>query len=197
MNQIWKCKLTVKHIFVTLSLAAVLLLSAIGAYSQSDPAAGSWTISSNGSAVLGAPSSGTCQVNGTTAGSLYDSFMDFSDGSITIHNLGISIGATSCTSVNFQGTGTYKVTDKGDGNFQVDATITTQFAGRGAACSGTALNNLTFTMLGKSGAKIATVTVNGFEEGSSGSYAEGPPAGPLSCSAPVLNFTGNGTATKF
>ena len=197
MNQTWKGRLTVKNIFVAVCLSATLFLPATGAFSQpNDPAAGSWGISSNGSAVLGTPS-GTCQANGTTSSALYDSIMDLSSGTITIHNLGISIGATSCTSVNFQGTGTYKVTDKGDGDFQVDGTITTQFVGRGAACSATGLNNLTFTILGKTGTKAATVTINGFEEGSSGSYAEGPPPGPLSCTAPVLNFTGSGTATKF
>jgi hypothetical protein len=196
MNQMSKGKLSVKRVFVALSFTAALCLSASGVYCQSDPAAGSWGISSNGTAALGTPS-GTCQSNGTVPAAIFDSFMDLSDGQITIHNFGISIGATTCTSVNFQGTGTYKVTDRGDGNFQVDATVTPQFVGRGAACSGIALNNLTLTLLGRTDQKSGTVTVNGLEPGSTGSYAEGPPPGPLTCTAPVLNFIGSGTATKF
>jgi hypothetical protein len=188
----------VKQIVISLSLAAALFLCVSGAFAATagDPAAGSWSISSNGEALLGTPT-GSCNANGTVQASLYDSLMDLSGGQITIHNLGISMGATSCTSVNFQGTGTYTVTDKGDGDFQVNGTISTQFVGRGAACSATGLTNLMLTIVGKTGEKSATVTVNGFAEGSGGSYAEGPPPGPLSCTAPVLNFTGSGTATKF
>jgi hypothetical protein len=184
----------VKNILVSLSLAAALVVSATGVYAASDPAEGSWGISTNGQAELGAPTSGSCQVNGEVIAAFYDSFMDLSGGSITVHNLGISIGATNCTSPNFQGSGTYTVTDKGDGNFEVNGTFTTQFVGRGAACSGTALNNVSFTMLGKSGAKTVTISINGLD---SGTYAEGPLPGPLTCSAPILNLTGTGTAMKF
>jgi hypothetical protein len=195
MNQICKGSRSVKRISIGLCLCAVLFLSATGAFSQSDPAAGSWSISSTGEGQLSTPNS--CQANVCSGAQIFDSSMELSGNQITIHNFGISIGATTCTSVNFQGTGTYKVTDKGDGNFQVDGLLTTQFVGRGAACAGTGLTNLMFTMLGKTGEKTATVTVDGFQEGSTGSYAEGPPPGPTTCTASILNFVGNGTATKF
>jgi hypothetical protein len=192
-NQSWKGKLSVKNIFVSLSLAAVFL-SATGAYAASDPAKGSWRISTNGQAELDAPTSGTCKVSGAVIAAFYDSLMDLSGGSITIRLLGISIGATNCTSPNFQVTGSYTVTDTGDGNFEINGTFTPQFAGRSAPCSATALNSVSFTMIGKIGGKTATITINGL---GSGNYAEGPGAGPLSCQAPILNLNESGTATKF
>lgn len=182
-----------RNIVISLSLAAAVFVSAASAYAGSDPAAGTWQFTSTGEALLGSPS-GSCQANGTVPGSLYDSFVDMSNGSITIHNLGISIGATSCTSVNFQGSGTYTVADKGNGNYEVTGTLTSQFVGRGAACSGIALNSVGFTLVGKTGEKSALFTVTGL---ASGSYAEGPPPGPLTCTAPILNLTGSGTAMKF
>lgn len=192
-NQNWKDNLSVKNIFISLSLAAVFL-SATGVYAESDPARGSWRISTDGQAELDVPTSGACKVSGAVIAAFYDSLMDLSGGSITIRLLGISIGATNCTSPNFQGTGSYTVTDVGDGNFEINGTFTPQFVGRSSPCSGTALNSVSFTMLGKSGGKTATITINGL---GSGTYAEGPPPGPLSCTAPILNLTGSGTATKF
>jgi len=194
MKQDRKCKLFVKNTFFGLSLTVAVLLLTTSVHAQSDPARGSWGISTNGMAQLDRPSSGDCKASGSVLASFYDSFMDLSGGSITIHNLGISIGATNCTSPNFQGTGSYKVTETGDGNFQVDGTFTTQFVGRPAACSGTALNNVAFSIAAKIGSKTGTVTITGLD---SGTYAEGPPPGPLSCTAPILNLTGTGTGTKF
>jgi hypothetical protein len=191
-NQNWKGKLSVKNIFVSLSLAAVFL-SATGVYAGSDPAKGTWRISTNGQAELD-DTSGACKVSGALLAAFYDSAMTLSGGSIMISILGISIGATNCTSPNFQGTGSYTVTDMGDGNFEIDGTFTPQFVGRSAPCSATALNNVSFSMLGKSGGKTATITINGL---SSGNYAEGPPPGPLTCQAPILNLNESGTATKF
>jgi hypothetical protein len=94
----------------------------------------------------------------------------------------------------FSGLRTYTVTDRGDGNFEVDGSFTSQFVGRPAACSGTALNNVLFTMLGKTSDNSATITITGL---ASGTYAEGPPPGPLTCTAPIANITGSGSAMKF
>jgi hypothetical protein len=184
----------VKKIVLSLSLAAAMFVSTAGVHAESNIAEGSWKFSTNGQAVLGAPTSGSCQASGTTLGQLNDVGMDLSGGQIVIHNLGISIGATNCSSPNFQGTGTYTVTDRADGSYQIDGSFTSQFVGRPAACSGTSLTNVTFTLVGPTSDKPATITITGL---ASGSYAEGPPPGPLSCTAPILNLTGTGSATKF
>ena len=133
-------------------------------------------------------------MTGTVPAGLYDALIQFGHGQVLIHNLGISIGATNCSSPNFQGTGRYTITDRGNGGFEANGTFTTQFVGRPAACSATALNSVSFTVLGKVGENTATITINSLD---SGTYAEGPPAGPLTCKAPVLNLTASGSGKKF
>lgn len=177
-----------------LSLALTVLFAAVGANAQSDPLAGTWGISASGQASLGTPTSGECSVNDTVPASLYDSSIQFTHGSIIIHNLGINIGATNCSSVNFQGSGTYTIVDKGNGSFEANGTFTPAFAGRGAACSATGLTDVSFTIIGKTGDSTFTITINGV---GSGTYAEGPPAGPTTCTAPVLNLTGTGAGKQF
>jgi hypothetical protein len=168
-------------------------LVAANAVQAADPLAGSWGFSTAGTASLDTATNGNCKANGTQPAAIFDSFMDFSNGTITIHKLGILIGATTCTSLNFQGTGTYTVEDKGKGGFEATGTLTPTFVGRAAACSGTVLTNLAFTIIGKMSDSTATITINGLE---SGTYAEGPPPGPLSCTTPILNLTGAGTGKK-
>jgi hypothetical protein len=185
---------SMKNASLVLSLAAAVLIAASGAYAQSDPLSGSWGISTTGQAALSAPNSGTCNVNGTVPAALYDALIQFARGQVTIRNLGINIGATNCSSPNFQGSGTYTITNKGDGGFEADGTFSTLFVGRPAACSATALNGVSFTVIGKLGDSTATITINGLD---SGSYAEGPPAGPTTCSAAILNLTASGIGKKF
>lgn len=176
------------------AIVAVLLLGASVCYAASDPLQGSWSISTSGQAALDSPSSGTCKVAGTVPGALYDIAIQFSNGQIRISNLGINIGATNCSSVNFQGSGTYTVTETGDGGFEAKGTFSSAFVGRGAACSATALNNVSFTVMGKIGDKTLTIYIDGLD---SGNYAEGPPPGPLTCQAPILNLVASGTGKKF
>ena len=182
-----------KSVYFVSTLAAVLLL-ALSASAANDPLQGTWSISTSGQAALDAPSSGACKVGGTVPASLHDIAITFSNGQIRIANLGINIGATNCSSVNFQGTGTYTVTETGDGGFEAKGTFSSAFIGRGAACAATALNNVSFTVMGKIGDKTLTIYIEGLD---SGNYAEGPPPGPLTCQAPILNLVANGTGKKF
>jgi hypothetical protein len=177
-----------------IGLVAIALFGANRVSAAPDPLEGTWGISSAGQAALGSPDSGTCSVNGTVPAALYDSVIQFTGGQIIIHNLGINIGATNCSSPNFQGSGTYTVMDKGDGGFEASGTFSTQFVGRGAACSGISLNTVAFTAIGKTKDGTITVTINGLD---SGTYAEGPPPGPTTCTAPILNFTASGAGKKF
>jgi len=177
-----------------LSFALAALFGANGADAQSDPLAGTWGVSAAGQAALGAPTSGDCSVSGTVPAALYDGLIQFGHGNIIIHNLGINIGATNCSSPNFQGSGTYTILDKGNGGFEADGTFTPAFVGRGAACAVTALTDVSFTIIGKTGDSTFTITLDGV---GSGTYAEGPPAGPTTCAAPVLNLTASGAGEKF
>jgi hypothetical protein len=177
-----------------MSAIVAVLLVAVSASAASDPLQGTWTISTSGQAVLDSPTSGACKVAGTVPGALYDVLIQFSNGQIRISNLGINIGATNCSSVNFQGSGTYRVTETGDGGFEAKGSFSSAFAGRGAACAATALNNVSFTIMGKIGDKALTIYIDGLD---SGNYAEGPLPGPLTCQAPILNLVANGTGKKF
>jgi hypothetical protein len=183
-----------KNVLVALGLIAAMLLAGGTVSAQSDPLAGTWGISTSGTAAIGSATSGACKVSGTVPAALYDVLIQFGHGQILISNLGINIGATNCTSPNFKGTGTYTVADKGNGGFEANGTFTTAFVGRPAACSATALNNVSFTALGKIGDNDITITINGLD---SGSYAEGPPPGPTTCKAPILNLTASGTGRRF
>ena len=183
-----------KSVYFVTAILALLLLAVSVSYAASDPLQGAWNISTSGQAVLDSPSSGTCKVAGTVPAALYDISLQFSNGQIRITNLGINIGATNCTSVNFQGSGTYAVTETGDGGFEAKGRFSSAFVGRGAACSATALNNVSFTIMGKIGDKALTIYLEGLD---SGNYAEGPLPGPLSCEAPILNLVANGSGKKF
>jgi len=183
----------VKHVVLALSFVATVLIGASGVYAQSDPLAGTWGISASGQAALGGPTRGTCNVSGTVPAALYDALIQFSHGNMIIHALGINIGATNCSSSNFQGSGTYSVVDKGKGGFEANGTFTPEFAGRGAACAATTLDDIAFTVIGKTSDSTFTITINGL---GSGSYTEGPPPGPTICSAPILNLTANGAGKK-
>jgi hypothetical protein len=123
-----------------------------------------------------------------------DLVFSLSVGKIQIHNLGINVGDTNCSSPNFQGTGTYTISDKGNGNFEANGTFTSQFVGRPAACAGTQLTNVSFTALGRVGDNTITIFINHL---ASGTYAEAQSAGPLTCQAPILDLTANGSGKKF
>ncbi len=159
---------------------------------------GFYDFSATGQALLGGPTSGTCTATGMTPASLFDGVI-FVDGHGGLNGtgtrVGISIGATTCTAPNYNISGSYTFTDKGEGTFEVTGLLTTNFAGRSAACGGTALTNQPFTLIGTKGGNSFTFTTAGAGDGST--YAEGPAAGPISCSAPILNFVTSGTGKKF
>jgi hypothetical protein len=182
-----------KSVYFVTAMIAVLLLGASVSYAASDPLQGTWAISTSGQAALDVPSSGACKVAGTVPAGLYDATVQFANGQVRITNLGVNIGATNCTSVNFQGTGTYTVSETGDGGFAAKGTFSSIFVGRGAACAATALNNVSFTVTGKIGDKTLAIYIEGLD---SGNYAEGPPPGPLTCQAPILNFVASGSGKQ-
>ena len=91
-----------KSVYFVTAILALLLLAVSVSYAASDPLQGAWNISTSGQAVLDSPSSGTCKVAGTVPAALYDISLQFSNGQIRITNLGINIGATNFTSLNFQ-----------------------------------------------------------------------------------------------
>jgi hypothetical protein len=188
----------IKKWMLALALFSVTALGSRVLFAQpADILKGFWGINSTGQALLGSPS-GTCTAAGLTPGSLFDGTIFF-DGQGSLNgsgtSVGISIGETTCTAPNYFITGSYTFTDKGDGSFEVKGLLSTNFVGRSAACAGTTLTNQPFTLVGKISEHSFTFTTAGAGEGST--YAEGPAAGPISCSAPILNFATSGTGIKF
>jgi hypothetical protein len=175
-----------------LSLALGVLVGTSGA-NASDPIAGTWGITAIAIAALGEPTSGACRIDGTVPASLYDSVFQFSGGTITISSLGINIGDTKCLPPNFQGSGTYTVVDKSKGSFEVDGTFSTTFVGSRVACSSIALTDVSLTIIGNDSGS----TFSFFIKFASGTYAEGPSAGPNTCTAPIEIMTGQGSGKKF
>ncbi|MBI4468205.1 MAG: hypothetical protein HY650_02675 [Acidobacteria bacterium] len=136
-----------------------------------------------------------CSVHGLVAAGITDGFISFDGGGRIIQGeAGISIGATSCTSPNYSVSGTYRVTARDQDSFTATGTLTYSFGGRPAACSGTFLNAQPFSLIGRISDSSFTIQTSGAGGGST--YAEGPPQGPLTCSATVVNFVTSGTGTK-
>ena len=179
--------------FLAIGLICAVLVG-FSAFAHADPLNGFWSISSSGEALIAPANKGACSVSGAVPASLYDATLEFRNGNIIVTGLGIDMGATNCTSINFRGTGSYTVTEKQDGTFEANGTFSSSFVGRGAACAGTQLTNVAFTATGKTGRRTLTITTHGLD---SGTYAEGPRAGPTTCSAPVTNLTMDGTGVKF
>jgi hypothetical protein len=169
------------------------LPAASAVHAAPDPLSGTWAISTSGIALIGTPTNGSCSVSGTVPAGIYDINATFGEGTITILNMGISIGGTNCTSASFQGTGTYAIDDRGKGGFEANGVLSSAFTGRGAACAATSLTNVAFTIIGNIPQHSISITLNGLE---SGTYAEGPPAGPITCNAPIRALTAIGSGRK-
>ncbi len=138
---------------------------------------------------------GSCSASGLVAAGITDGFVNFDGmGRISQGQAGISIGATSCTSANYSVTGTYAVTARDEDSFTATGALTYSFQGRPAACSGTILKVQPFSLIGRISDNSFTIQTSGAGEGST--YAEGPPPGPLTCTARIANFITSGTGTK-
>lgn len=177
-------------------MLGILLCSLVGAASAhaqaGDPLKGTWAISTAGSAVIGTANTGSCAGQGTQPASLYDIRATFASGTISILDLGISMGGTTCTPVNFQGTGSYTIEDRGNGNFVASGTFSSSAIGRLAACQALSLTNAAFTAIGRIADHSMTITINGLD---AGNYAEGQGAS-VTCTAPIKNLTGSGDGRK-
>lgn len=190
-----------KGTLITLVASGMLLLAQHGAFAQlrgfQDGLEGSYALQTIGSVVLG-PSSGSCAVGNSSPAGLNDGFIRLDGhGKLSGSNLGITLGATTCPSPNYNVSGSYTIQKTGDGTIEATGTFTMSFVGRGAACSGTALVDQPFTIVATTG--MPTQTTFTFETSGAGdgsTYAEGPPAGPLTCSAPILNFVTSGGGKK-
>lgn len=187
-----------KKIFIGIILIGAVLLVQHAVYAQEGDLQGLYNVQTSGQAVLASPTTGVCSVSGVVPAALFDGifFFDGHGGMTgTGTGVGISIGATTCTSPNYSVSGTYTVTDNGDGTFQATGTFTTNFQGRPAACGRTALKSQPFSLTGNIADQSFTITTEGAGGGST--YAEAPPPGPLTCLAPITNFITSGHGKKF
>ena len=185
--------------------AALALIAGHGAYGQSLDAVlfGRYALSTTGQALLSDATSGACRAIGLVPAALFDTEWIF-DGagrlSAAGNEMGVSVGATSCTAVNFSVSGTYTVEKIGDNNFQAKGRFSThpQSSGRNIVCDQTGLD-VPFSIVGsldsggRGGATSFTITT----EGGGGSYAEGTarPAN-LTCRANILSFTTSGSGKR-
>jgi hypothetical protein len=194
-------------LIVLVAAGGVLLFREHSVCAQATPLAqnldglqGFYDFSTIGTAELGTANSGECAVNGMVTAGLTDGAIRLDGhGNLTGSNLGISIGATDCSSPNFSFAGKYTVqkTDSGDKTIAATGMLTMTFQGRPAACFGTVLVNQPFTLVATivgEDAKTFTIETSGVGTGST--YAEGPPPGPISCTAPILNFVTSGTGKR-
>ncbi|MGH8010938.1 MAG: hypothetical protein ACREQ4_00400 [Candidatus Binataceae bacterium] len=186
-----------RALLAAVAIAAMSLAQSV-VYAQPDPGhvlQGTYALVSRGQVVLSQPTMGTCSVSGAVPAVLSTDLAQFDgNGHVSGSEFGISIGATSCTQVNFNFTGTYTVNEKGDGSYEANGMLTLTFVGRGAACSGTTLINQPFTIIGN--IKDRSFTISTAAAGDGSVYAEGPPPGPLTCTAPIANMITNGTGRK-
>jgi hypothetical protein len=114
-------------------------------------------------------------------------------GSFTQGNIGISVGATSCTYPNFGVTGTYDILTSDADSFAGTGTFTMHFQGQGAQCAGTRLISQSFAVNGNR--LDGTITIQTFGGGEGSTYAEGPPPGPVACTATIANFLTSGSGS--
>jgi len=139
-------------------------------------------------------------VNGMVTAALTDGAIRLDGhGNLSGSNLGISIGATDCSSPNFSFAGQYTVqkTDSGVKTIEATGMLTMTFQGRPAACYGTALINQPFTLVATLvEGKASNFTIETSGIGSGSIYTEAPPPGPASCTAPILNFVTSGTGKR-
>jgi hypothetical protein len=192
---------------VLMAVGGVLLLREYSVQAQATPLAqnldgleGFYDFSTIGTAELGTADSGECEVNGMVSAGLTDGAIRLDGhGNLSGSNLGISIGATDCSSPNFSFAGKYTVqkTDSGNRTIEATGTLTMTFQGRPAACFGTVLVNQPFTLVATTAeGKTTNFTIQTSGIGSGSTYSEAPPPGPISCTAPILNFVTSGTGKR-
>jgi hypothetical protein len=186
-----------KRALIAAAVAGVILFAQPGLHAQ-DPdhvLSGAYAFNARGQAVLGTATMGTCSVSGAVPAELSTALAQFDgNGHVSGSEFGVSIGATSCAPVNFNFTGTYNVDEKGDGSYEATGMLTLTFVGRGAACAETKLINQAFTIIGNIKDKSFTFSTAATGDGSV--YAEGPPAGPVTCIAPLANMIVSGPGQK-
>src|SRR5271166_3909146 len=110
-----------KRILLALAAFGMLLIAQPRAFAQfggfGDGLEGTYSLQTSGQAVL--TNAGDCSVSGSVPGQLIDGIINLNGrGGISGSNLGISIGATSCTSPNFNISGSYTVQKTGDGTIE-------------------------------------------------------------------------------
>ena len=192
---------------VLMAVGGVLLLREYSVQAQATPLAqnqdgleGFYDFSTIGTAELGTANSGDCEANGMVSAGLTDGAIRLDGhGNLSGSNLGISIGATDCSSPNFSFAGKYTVqkTDSGNKTIEATGTLTMTFQGRPAACFGTVLVNQPFTLVATTAeGKTTNFTIETSGVGSGSPYSEAPPPGPISCTAPILNFVTSGTGKR-
>jgi hypothetical protein len=160
---------------------------------------GNYSVSTQGTAEIGDPTSGKCVVNDLTAANLSGIWVFDGKGGISYQGGGtfgtLSIGATTCPRLYTQ-IGTYNVTVVGAGIFRAEGTISIPIGSSQASgkCKGTQLTNVYFTLNGQqSGGSWVIQTFGGGDEST---YAEGPVRGATTCQAPILNFSTGGTGER-
>ncbi|MGD9765787.1 MAG: hypothetical protein AB7V27_18995 [Candidatus Binatia bacterium] len=177
-------------------VATLLVLRAAGhAQSSNRLLDGVYVFNSSGQAQLVADAG--CAARGLVAAALTNGHLQFNGNGGVTGGAGISIGATTCTALNYNLTGTYMVTGSDANSFQAEGVLTFHFQGRPAACGGTILTGQPFSLIGtRNGGKAVSFTIHTSGAGDGSTYAEGPPAGPLTCTAGVVNFVTEGTGTR-
>jgi hypothetical protein len=187
-----------KRVMAPVAALGMLVASWRGASAiAADKLVGSYAFQTAGTASILPANSGQCASKDTVPAGLIDGFIRFDGGgNITGANVGISIGSTTCTSPNYRLSGRYTIEKNGDKTIEASGTLTMTFQGRPAACSGTALVEQPFTLIANLDGTQTTFTIETYDAGAGSTYAEGPPPGPLTCTAPIGNFLTSGTGKR-
>jgi hypothetical protein len=192
-------------IVVAVTMIALGLSARHGVNAQAAPnnlLVGTYSFNPTGSAELSPPTSGTCDSRGTSPAALTSELIFDGKGNIeaSAHEVGTSIGATSCTPVNHTLTGHYTVTrvDTATDTFAAEGTFTIPpgiSGGRVVRCDLTALDTVPFVLIGRIKDQSYTITTDG--AGPKSTYAEGPlRGGPATCTAKILNFITSGDGRR-
>ncbi len=196
-----------KQALIGLVASGMVLLAHHGAYAQlrnpfGDGLEGTYSFQTNGTAMITAPTEGTCTATngvGIDAGLTNGEIRLDGHGNIVGSNVGISIGATSCTSPNYGLSGTYTIQKTGDGTIEATGFLTTKFQGRPAGCAVTTLTSQPFTLIATTSVPMRTsfkIETSGAGDGST--YGEGNSNGSATvcAGATIVNFVTSGTGDK-
>ncbi len=183
-----------KLLILNLVLGGALLVGP-GVYAQTvgpEVLKGGYNFNLLGQAVLGPATSGNCMQTGSVAAALTGADIHF-DGNGRISGtteIGtVSIGATSCTATVIVN-GTYTVEDKGNGNFEANATVNFLSENPYAPCSDLKLGSQPFNIIGKNKGDKIYITTSGADPGAT--YVEGVFGQSITCKAPIQNFLTSG-----